>query len=130
MAPRACAASARARRSSVLVSRPLAPGVCTTTAKTSCASRAGSSGPSATATSMPSAAARVVTTATVCGRVSASSSRVRPVFTDRRARVIASATAVASSSRLAPEVGSAVRSETMVWKFSSASSRPWLISGW
>ena len=48
----------------------------------------------------------------------------------RRARVIASATAVASSSRLAPAVGSPVRSETMVWKLSSASSRPWLISGW
>ena len=26
--------------------------------------------------------------------------------------------------------GSAVRSDTMVWKASSASSRPWLISGW
>ena len=27
-------------------------------------------------------------------------------------------------------MASPVRSVTMVWKFSSASSRPWLISGW
>ena len=66
----------------------------------------------------------------VCGSVSASSSNTVPVLVLRRARVIASATAVASSSRLAPAVGSPVRSETMVWKLSSASSRPWLISGW
>ncbi len=43
---------------------------------------------------------------------------------------MASAAAVGSSSRLAPATGSAVRSETIVWKASSASSRPWLISGW
>ena len=48
----------------------------------------------------------------------------------RRARVIASAAAVPSSSREALAVGSPVRSATMVWKFSSASSRPWEISGW
>ena len=53
-----------------------------------------------------------------------------PVLIVRRASVIASATAVASSSRLAPAVGSPVRSATTVWKLSSASSRPWLISGW
>ena len=46
------------------------------------------------------------------------------------ASLLDEATAVASSSRLAPEVGSAVRSETIVWKLSSASRRPWLISGW
>jgi hypothetical protein len=33
-------------------------------------------------------------------------------------------------SRLAFATSSPVRSQTMVWKFSSASSRPWLISGW
>jgi hypothetical protein len=43
---------------------------------------------------------------------------------------MASAAAVASSSRLALATGRAVRSETTVWKFSSASSRPWEISGW
>ena len=48
----------------------------------------------------------------------------------RRARVIASAAAVPSSSIEAFAVASPVRSATMVWKFSSASSRPWLISGW
>ena len=48
----------------------------------------------------------------------------------RRTSVIASAAAVPSSSREALEVGSPVRSATIVWKLSSASSRPWLISGW
>ncbi len=42
----------------------------------------------------------------------------------------ASATAVASSSSDAFATGRAVRSETTVWKFSSASSRPCEISGW
>ena len=44
--------------------------------------------------------------------------------------VTASATAVLSSSREALAVSRPVRSDTMVWKFRSASSRPWLISGW
>ena len=48
----------------------------------------------------------------------------------RRTSVIASAAAVPSSSSDAFAVDSPVRSLTMVWKFSSASSRPWLISGW
>ena len=43
---------------------------------------------------------------------------------------MASAAAVASSSSEAPEVGRPVRSATMVWKLSSASSRPCEISGW
>ena len=43
---------------------------------------------------------------------------------------VASAAALASSSREAPATGSAVRSATMVWKFSRASRRPWEISGW
>ena len=42
--------------------------------------------------------------------------------------VIASAAAVASSSIEALAMSSAVRSVTIVWKFSSASSRPWEIS--
>ena len=42
---------------------------------------------------------------------------------------IASAAAVASSSSDAFATSSPVRSQTMVWKFSKASSRPWLISG-
>ena len=48
----------------------------------------------------------------------------------RRTSVIASAAAVPSSSREALAVGSPARSLTIVWKFSSASSRPWEISGW
>ncbi len=48
----------------------------------------------------------------------------------RWASVIASAAAVLSSSSDALATGSAVSSSTMVWKLSSASSRPWLISGW
>jgi predicted PurR-regulated permease PerM len=42
----------------------------------------------------------------------------------------ATAAAVASSSSDAPATGSPVRSATVVWKVSRASSRPWLISGW
>jgi hypothetical protein len=49
---------------------------------------------------------------------------------ERWASVIASAAAVPSSSSEALAVGSRVRSDTTVWKFSSASSRPWEISGW
>jgi hypothetical protein len=46
------------------------------------------------------------------------------------AQLDASAAAVASSSSDAPASSVPVRSVTMVWKTSSASSRPWLISGW
>ena len=45
-------------------------------------------------------------------------------------RCIASAAAVASSSREAFATASPVRSDTIVWKLSSASSRPWAISAW
>ena len=50
--------------------------------------------------------------------------------TARCISVIASAAAVPSSSIEALATSSPVRSATIVWKFSSASSRPWLISGW
>ena len=79
---------------------------------------------------MPSGSARVRSTARVCGRQSASARNTCPFFAARRASVMASAAAVASSSSDAPAQGSPVRSATTVWKFSSASSRPWLISGW
>jgi hypothetical protein len=49
---------------------------------------------------------------------------------DRCAIVIASAAAVASSSSEALATSRPVRSQIIVWKFSSASRRPWLISGW
>ena len=44
--------------------------------------------------------------------------------------VIASAAAVDSSSIDALAISIPVRSVTIVWKLRSASSRPWLISGW
>ncbi len=80
---------------------------------------------------MPSGSARVRSTARVCGCVSASTTNtVAPDFDARRDRVMASAAAVGSSSSDDPATGSAVRSSTIVWKFSSASSRPCEISGW
>ncbi len=79
---------------------------------------------------MPSGSARVASTASVCGRQSASARKMLPLPACRRASVIASAAAMASSSRDAPATGSPVRSATIVWKFSRASSRPCEISGW
>ena len=49
---------------------------------------------------------------------------------ERRISVIASAAAVDSSSIDALAMSMPVRSVTIVWKLRSASSRPWLISGW
>ena len=53
------------------------------------------------------------------------------VFTDdaRSAIAMASAAAVPSSSSEALATSRPVRSQIMVWKLNSASSRPWLISG-
>jgi hypothetical protein len=48
----------------------------------------------------------------------------------RLQKVMASAAAVASSSSEALAIGRPVRSLIRVWKFSSASRRPWEISGW
>jgi hypothetical protein len=95
---------------------------------------------------MPIASARVRTTPMVCGSTSASIRNVdrarrvggRPGCWPRRLRAaaarwascIASAAAVASSSRDAPATANPVRSVIIVWKFSRASSRPWEISGW
>ena len=80
---------------------------------------------------MSIAAARVWITSIVCGRASASTTKgPTAVRFARRTSVIASAAAVPSSSRLALAVGSPVRSPITVWKLSSASSRPWEISGW
>src|SRR4029079_5212567 len=82
-------------------------------------------------TSMPSGSARVAMTSMVWGRVSASTAYTMALdLEERRARVIASAAAVPSSSMEALAVARPVRSVTTVWKLSRASSRPWLISGW
>ncbi len=67
----------------------------------------------------------------VCGRHSASSTTVCDFdFDARRISMTASATAVDSSSIEAFAVSRPVRSETIVWKLSSASSLPCEISGW
>jgi hypothetical protein len=55
---------------------------------------------------------------------------VVPGFASAWKRCSASAAAVPSSSSEAFATGSPVRSMTIVWKLSSASSRPWEISGW
>jgi hypothetical protein len=61
----------------------------------------------------------------------ASTKNADPLCLDRRlAMVMASAAAVPSSRSDALARSMPVRSATIVWKFSSASSRPWLISGW
>ena len=86
---------------------------------------------SPTTTSMPSGSARVATTAMVCGWVSTSTKNVLPAFAFTRWHsAIASAAAVGSSSSDEFATSVPVRSVTIVWKFSSASSRPCEISGW
>ena len=90
-----------------------------------------SSSTSPTTTSMPIGSARVRSTAIVCGWVSwCTTKRADGTFASRRAIAIASAAAVASSSSEAFVTASPVSSVTIVWKLSSASSRPWLISAW
>ena len=80
---------------------------------------------------MPTGSALVRSTATVWGWVSASTRNTSlPLFERRWAMAIASAAAVASSSMEALARSMPVRSLTIVWKLSRASSRPWLISGW
>ena len=80
---------------------------------------------------MPTGSARVRSTAIVWGWVSGSTTKVSlGLFDSRRAMLIASAAAVPSSSMDALARSRPVRSATMVWKLRSASSRPWLISGW
>jgi hypothetical protein len=68
----------------------------------------------------------------VCGSASASTRKAPGPLTleTRCASATASAAAVPSSSIEALATASPVRSLTTVWKFSSASSRPWEISGW
>ena len=80
---------------------------------------------------MPSGSARVWITSMVCGWQSpATTKTLLLLLTLRLASVMASAAAVASSSIEALAIGMPVRSHTMVWKFTSASMRPWLISAW
>ena len=80
---------------------------------------------------MPSGAARVRSRSRVCGwqRREAKKRLLARFFDRRRQKVMASAAAVASSSSEALATGRPVRSLIIVWKFSSASRRPWEISG-
>ena len=113
--------------------RPEAPGYCTNRPKASVSSgaSAGVAARSRTTSSMPTASARLRSRASVCGKVSASTTnREEAALEARRASSIPSTTAVPSSSIDALAVSSPVRSATMVWKLISASRRPCEISGW
>jgi hypothetical protein len=81
---------------------------------------------------MARGSARPLTTAMVCGWQSSETKKT--LASSRSASpasiCMASAAAVASSSSEAPATSRPVRSMTMVWKLSSASSRPWAISAW
>ena len=71
------------------------------------------------------------TTSIVWGWQSASTTNTGPALgVSRRHMAMASAAAVDSSSSDALANSIPVRSQTMVWKLSSASRRPWEISGW
>ncbi len=110
--------------------RPLAPGSWMTTPKTSSNPGTPAVGSRSTS-SIPTAAALVSRTARLWANRSESTRRRLPgTRLARRESNIASATAVASSSMDAPATGSPLRSATIVWKLSSASRRPWEISGW
>ncbi len=126
-APAACARSASERKSRTA---PSVAGYCTSAPITP-GSKLNVSG-SATTTRMPRASARVCTTAIVCGWQYSSTRYTgsRVTLLTASVRLIASAAAVASSSSEALATSSPVRSDTTVWKLSSASSRPWEISAW
>jgi hypothetical protein len=80
---------------------------------------------------MPSQRARVRMTAITCGWHAASTKNAFcAVFVARCISPIASPAAVASSSSEAFATGSPVRSISICWKASSASSRPCEISAW
>ncbi len=80
---------------------------------------------------MPSGSARVSTTEMVWGWQSASTQKMSEVLlVTRRHMVMASAAAVPSSSSEALAISQPVSSATIVWKLTSASSRPCEISGW
>ena len=78
---------------------------------------------------IPSGFARTASTASVCGcRSEATAITFDFDLLVACAMAIASAAAVASSSREALAIAIPVISPIIVWKFSSASSRPWAIS--
>ncbi len=124
-APLARSAAIAGRRSRTA---PWLPGYCSSAPNTSVLSR---SPGSPTATVHPSGSARWRSTARVCGWASRSTKNTLLLVCEARcASAMASAAAVPSSSSEALATSSPVRSQIMVWKLNSASSRPWLISGW
>ena len=124
-APCAWSSATRARQSRT---SPSTPGYCSSAANAP-ARGASLAGPTTTVT--PSGCARVRTTSSVCGNTSSATKNTRLSFLPTRsASAIASAAAVASSSIDALAIAMPVRSQTIVWKLTSASSRPCEISGW
>ena len=85
---------------------------------------------------MPKGSLRVTSTSNTCGKMSSSTkSWLQPFFTwsrERRANImsIASAAALASSSSEQLPISMPVSEMVIVWKFRSASRRPWEISAW
>ncbi len=127
-APSRCAASISPRRSRTC---PVEPGYCSTIAKQPVAATAALLPASKSTTLIPSGQARVAITARVCGCTSEATA-ITSLFAlaVACAMCIASAAAVASSSSEALAISMPVSSQTMVWKFTSASSRPCAISAW
>ena len=74
--------------------------------------------------------ARVCSTAMVCGWQSFDTKKQFRLGLKRANMAMASAAAVDSSKREALAISIPVISQTMVWKFKSASNLPWLISAW
>jgi hypothetical protein len=87
---------------------------------------------SATTTSKPSGSARWRTTSMVCGWQSAATKKWSADLSLAASwhKAIASAAAVPSSSIEALAISMPVSSQTIVWKASISSRRPWLISAW
>ena len=124
------AAWAAANKASKSCSEPVVSGYCTSTPKQWLS--IGKVRWSPTTTSMPSGCARVRTMSIVCGWHFSETKNVRwaeaSPSLSRWHIIIASAAAVPSSSIEALAISRPVISVTSVWKFSSASSRPWEIS--
>ena len=112
--------------------QPLLAGYWINAAKNSPANAASHSGAELAITiCISSGAARVCMTSMVWGWQSpATTNTLLLLLTLRLASVIASAADVASSSMEALAMAMPVRSQTMVWKLISASSRPCEISAW
>ena len=112
--------------------RRTSPGYCSSTPKHVAVGQAAAREVGRRRRSMPSGSARVRSTASVCGSTSASTRNRcdarRPAAAQQRHRLGRGGAPRRAGCALA--VGRPVRSATTVWKLSSASSRPWLISGW